>query len=90
MNRATFSINAQTRIVGAENITIRDETLKTFKIERQAIATASVSAGMGYPVIQDISYLYYYAPNAGAIVKYDRKGGGSRVLVELLTKGHRR
>ena len=77
-------------MVGSEDITVQDGTFKAFRIERQATATGTVGQGMGYLAVQHIAYSYFYAPTAGTIVKYDRKGGGSRVFVELLKTGHRR
>jgi hypothetical protein len=81
-----LSIDAEGQVVGTEEVSTQGGTFQTLKIERYAVVTGTVES---FPILQDVSYVYFYAPTTGSIVNYNRKGGGSNVRVELLKFGRR-
>jgi hypothetical protein len=73
-----FSISAQTRVTGIEQVATPAGNLAAFKIERESYLSATLGRGVPHQVNMWHHYIYYYSPETRTIVKYNSLREGDR------------
>lgn len=84
-NNARFRIAAETWVSGIEQVSTNAGNFQAFRIQRESLESGSggIGAGMGVGITRHVNYTYFYSPETRSIVKYQRRGGGARVNIEL-------
>jgi hypothetical protein len=84
-NHARFRVAAETWVSGIEQVSTNAGNFQAFRIQRESLESGSggLGAGIGVGITRDVNYTYFYSPGTRSIVKYQRRGGGARVNIEL-------